>query len=66
MNVDRIVRLVAGTVILVSLALARWHDPNWGWLTAFVGFNLAQSGLTNVCPLAFILKKSGVPEGNCC
>jgi len=66
MNVDRIVHLVAGSVVLISLALARWQDPNWAWLAAFVGLNLAQSGITNFCPLAFVLKRSGVPEGNCC
>lgn len=66
MTVDKIVHLVAGLMILVSLGLAQYHDPAWMWLTAFVGLNLAQSGITNFCPLSFILKKSGVPEGNCC
>lgn len=66
MNVDRIVHIFAGVVILGSLAGAQWHNPNWLWLTAFVGLNLFQSGLTNFCPLAFMLKKSGVPEGECC
>ena len=66
MNVDRIVHIFAGVVILASLAGAHWHHPNWLWLTAFVGLNLFQSGLTNFCPLAFMLKKSGVPEGDCC
>lgn len=66
MNVDRIVHIFAGTVILASLAGAHWYNPNWLWLTAFVGLNLFQSGLTNFCPLAFMLKKSGVPEGDCC
>jgi len=47
MNVDRIVHSAAGTMILASLALAHWHDPGWLWLTAFVGANLLQSGLTN-------------------
>jgi len=66
MNVDRIVHIFAGIVILGSLAGAQWYNPNWLWLTAFVGLNLFQSGLTNFCPLAFMLKKSGVPEGDCC
>ena len=38
----------------------------WLLLPAFVGLNLAQSGLTNFCPLAAILKKAGVPDGSCC
>lgn len=66
MNVDRIVHVFAGTVVLISLVLAIYVSMNWLWLTAFVGLNLAQSGLTNFCPLALILKKAGVPEGSCC
>jgi len=66
MTVDKIVHLVAGLMILISIALAQFVNPNWIWLTAFIGLNLAQSGITNFCPLTFILKKSGVKEGNCC
>ena len=66
MTVDRIVHIVAGLMVLISLGLMQFHDPAWVWLTAFVGLNLAQSGITNFCPLAFMLKKSGVPEGSCC
>ncbi|HLP30033.1 MAG TPA: DUF2892 domain-containing protein [Geothrix sp.] len=63
MNVDRIVHIVAGTFILLSLALAKFHSPNWLWFTAFVGANLLQSGLTNWCLMSTILRKLGVPEG---
>jgi len=63
MTVDRIVHTVAGTFILLSLALARFHSPNWYWFTAFVGANLLQSGLTNWCLMSTILRKLGVPEG---
>lgn len=66
MNVDRIVHLMAGTMILLSIAMAHFQGPNWLWLTAFVGLNLAQSGMTGFCPLAFMLKKAGVKEGGCC
>jgi len=66
MTVDRIVSLVAGLMILVSIALTQFVHPNWVILTAFIGLNLAQSGITKFCPLAFILKKTGVKEGNCC
>ena len=66
MNVDRIVHTAAGAMILASLALTRWHNPNWVWLTVFVGANLFQSGLTNWCLLSSILAKLGVPtEGSC-
>ena len=63
----QMVRLVAGTFILASLAMGIPGSPvfvsEW-WLafTAFVGANLFQSGFTNFCPLGIILKKLGVPE----
>lgn len=66
MSVDRIVHLVAGLMVLVSVGLAEFVHPNWAWLTVFVGLNLAQSGLTNFCPLSALLKKAGVPEGETC
>ncbi len=62
---ERIIRAFAGVIILVSLALALYYNPNWLWLTAFVGFNLLQSSITNFCPLEMILKKFGV-GASCC
>lgn len=61
MTVERIVFIAAGSFILLSLALSQLHSPYWLWLTAFVGLNLFQSGFTNFCPLAIILKKAGIP-----
>jgi hypothetical protein len=66
MNADRIVHIVAGTMVLASLALTRWHNPNWVWLTVFVGANLLQSGLTNWCLMTTILTKLGVPTDGAC
>lgn len=66
MNVDRIVHLVAGAMVLLSIALAHVVNPNWIWLGVFVGANLLQSGFTNFCPLAFMLKRAGVKDGSCC
>ncbi|TPE53374.1 DUF2892 domain-containing protein [Maribrevibacterium harenarium] len=63
MSIDRVVLAFAGTVILVSLALSQWVNPNWMWLTAFVGANLLQSAFTGFCPLAMVLKKVGVKPG---
>lgn len=67
MNVERLIRIFAGSFILVSLALAIEGSPlfvsQWFFaLTAFVGLNLFQSGFTNLCPLATILKKLGVSD----
>ncbi|MDD3609463.1 MAG: DUF2892 domain-containing protein [Halothiobacillaceae bacterium] len=60
MTTDRIVRIVAGFMIMLSLALTLLHSPYWLILTAFVGFNLFQSGFTRFCPLDSILAKMGV------
>lgn len=67
MNVDRIVHLVAGSMVLLSIVLANFVHPAWMWLGVFVGVNLAQSGLTNFCPLATMLRRLGVSDrGSCC
>lgn len=68
MNAERIVRIVAGSFVMLTLLLAHYHSPLWLWFTAFVGFNLFQSGFTQFCPLDMILKKAGVPSsgGGCC
>jgi hypothetical protein len=66
MTVDRIVHLMAGSMILLGVALANYVQEDWIWLAVFVGANLAQSGLTNFCPLASLLKKAGVPDSKSC
>lgn len=63
MSIDRMVMAFAGSFILISLALAHWHSPNWLWFTAFVGANLLQASFTGFCPLAIIMKKLGVKSG---
>ncbi len=60
MTVERGLRLLAGIVILVSVALGMTVNHNWYWLTAFVGLNLFQSAFTNWCPAMFFLKKLGL------
>jgi hypothetical protein len=66
MPLERIIRMMAGSFILLSLALAHYHSPNWLWFTAFVGFNLLQSSFTNFCPAEIILRKLGIGTGACC
>ena len=63
MNVDRLVLAFAGTMILLSAALAYFVHPNWLALTAFVGLNLLQSSFTGFCPLATVLRKMGFHAG---
>ena len=65
----QIVRTVAGTFILLSLALGIPGSPlfvsHW-WLafTAFVGINLLQSGFTKWCLMETMLRKLGARAGN--
>ena len=65
---ERIIRTVAGSMVLISVTLSQIYNINWLWLTAFVGFNLLQSSITGFCPLEWGLKKFGVEKGNekCC
>jgi hypothetical protein len=63
MTIDRAVMAFAGAVILLSLALAQIHNSLWRWLTAFVGANLLQASFTGFCPLAMMLRKSGLRAG---
>jgi hypothetical protein len=60
MNRERIVRLVAGSFILLSLALGLLHSPYWFFFTGFVGLNLFQSALTKWCLMDDILRKANV------
>ena len=60
MSIERWIRLIAGSFVMISLALAHWVNPNWLWFTAFVGANLFQSALTRWCLMEDILRKAGV------
>lgn len=60
MTVDKGVRVVAGCVLLISLALTHWVDPGFVWLSLFVGFNLIQSAFTGFCPAEQVLKRLGL------
>ncbi len=64
MTTERAVRMLAGIVVLVSLALGARSSPlfvsaTWLWLTAFVGANLLQSAFTGFCPAELVLRRLG-------
>ncbi|MFC7334026.1 YgaP family membrane protein [Rhodocista pekingensis] len=63
MTVDRAVLALAGTMVLISLALSVLVAPAWLYLTAFVGANMFQAAFTGFCPAAIIFRKLGVPPG---
>lgn len=63
MNVDRAVLVLAGSMVLLSVALAWLVNPYWLILAAFVGLNLFQAAFTGFCPAAIIFRKFGLKTG---
>lgn len=64
----QLTRMIAGSFILISLALGVESSPffmhqGWLWFTAFVGANLLQSGMTKWCLMERILRKVGLRTG---
>ena len=65
--INKYIRAIAGTFILISLLLAVYVNINFLWFTAFVGANLLQSSFTSWCLMEKILRKIGVrEEGDSC
>ena len=64
MTLERWIRLIAGTFIIVSLILSQVHSQYWLLFMAFVGLNLFQSALTRWCLMEDILRKLGVRESH--
>ena len=60
MKTESFIRILAGVMILLSVALTHFVDARWLLFTAFIGLNLFQSAFTNWCPMITILKKLGV------
>ncbi len=62
MKMEQVIRILAGSMVLISLSLGIWVHANWLFLTAFVGVNLIQSALTGFCPAEIILRKCGIGQ----
>ena len=60
MTIERFLRLIAGTFVLLSLVLGFSVSPYWFLFTGFVAVNLIQSAFTNWCPMMTILRWMGV------
>ncbi len=60
MTIERGLRMIAGIVVLLSVALATLLSPYWLALTVLVGLNLLQSAFTNWCPMVWVLAKAGL------
>jgi hypothetical protein len=63
MTINEGLRAVAGTFILISVALGVWVNPWFFAFTAFVGANLLQSAFSHWCPMMGILKGLGFRAG---
>jgi hypothetical protein len=62
MKREMIIRRIAGTFVLASLALGYWVNPYWLLFTAFVGINLLQSSFTKWCLMEDILRRAGIGD----
>ncbi len=62
MTIENGVRAMAGTMILISVALVYFVSPWWLLFTAFIGLNLIQSAFTGICPANAIMRKLGCKE----
>ncbi len=62
MKMERYIRAIAGSFVLISLALGYLYSPYWHFFTAFVGFNLLQSAFTRWCLMEKLLARFGVSE----
>jgi len=66
MNIERALRLIAGSFVLLGSLLA-WTVSLWFLaFVGFVGLNLVQSAFTNWCPMMTILRAAGVERPDCC
>jgi hypothetical protein len=68
MKIKNAIRILAGTMVLISISLAHWVSPWWLLLAAFTGVNLIQSAFSGFCPAENILRKldAGKGKSSCC
>jgi hypothetical protein len=62
MTVERYLRLIAGSFVLISLLLGVYHSPYWFYFTGFVALNLIQSAITDWCPMMTFLRWLGAKD----
>ncbi len=67
MKMENVIRILAGTMVLIGISLAHWVSEWWLLLAAFVGLNLIQSAFTGFCPAEVIFRKLGIgKDGDSC
>lgn len=57
------VQITAGLMVLSGVLLARFVNPNFIWLSGFVGAGLMFAGFTGLCPMASLIAK--MPWNQC-
>ena len=62
MTIERSILLVVGSVVLISVLLAVYQNPNWLWLTGLIGAHLIQASFTGLWPVVRLLKRMGLPS----
>ena len=60
--INRYIRAIAGTFVIISVLLGLYVNENWLWFTIFVGANLLQSSITKWCLMEDILRKVGIKD----
>ena len=63
MTVDRMLRMIGGGFVAISVLLGMFVHRYFLWFTLFVGLNLLQSAFSNWCPMMTFLRRAGVPDG---
>lgn len=68
MRTEMAIRVLAGTMVLISVVLGHFVSHWWLLLAVFVGINLIQSAFTGFCPAENILSRIGVgnSKASCC
>ena len=64
-TVERVVPLMAGVMVLLSVALTLALSPWWPILTGFVGVNLVFYSAAGWCPASLIMEKAGLERASC-
>ena len=62
MTVDRMLHLIAGVFIFISVVLGFWVSPYFFYFTGFIGLNLFQSAFTGWCPMMSFLRMAGFKD----
>ncbi len=62
MKLHQTLRLLAGSMILLTVFLTVYVHPSWIWLGAFVGLNLVQSAFSKTCPAIWFFRRMGIRE----